>query len=93
MRPLVAVLLLALAASAWAQHDHHSMAEMKTSSAARLEVQDDAAAQVLTVRVGPLNLPANSDHMAVAQAPTFFLEIPRRLQAKQGRRAAREFDL
>ena len=76
MRPSVAVLLLALATSAWTQHDHHSMAGMKTSSQTRLEVQDDAAAQVLTVRVGPLNLPANSDHTAVAQAPTLFLEVP-----------------
>ena len=59
MRPFVLALLLALATSAWAQHDHHAMAGMKTSSAARLEVQDDAAAQVLTVRVGPLNLPAS----------------------------------
>ncbi len=89
MKRFVGVLLLACTASAgapanpvcwggsaWAQHDHHSMAAMKTSSEARLEVQDDTAAQVLTVRVGPLNLSANSDHMAVAQAPTVFLEIP-----------------
>jgi hypothetical protein len=76
MKYLVVVLLLACAVSAWAQHDHHSMAAMKTTSDARLEVQDDTAAQVLTVRVGPLDLPANSEHRAVAQAPAFFLEVP-----------------
>jgi len=69
-------LLLALATAAWAQHDHHAMGGMKTSSRARLEVKDDSTAQVLTVRVGPLDLPASSDHMAVAQAPDFFLEVP-----------------
>lgn len=49
---------------------------MKTSDEARLEVDNDTAGQVLTLRVGPLNLPANSDHAAVAQAPIFFLDIP-----------------
>ena len=52
------------------------MGAMKTSSEARLEVQDNAAAQMLIVHVGPLNLPANSDHTGVAQAPTVFLDIP-----------------
>lgn len=74
MKRSLLVLLLACSASAWAQHDHHGM--MKTSSDARLEVQDNVAAQSLTVRVGPLNLPANSGHVAVAQAPAVFFEIP-----------------
>ena len=77
MRRSAFVLLLFCSTSAWPQQEHHhSMAAMKTSSDARLEVRNDAAAQSLTVRVGPLNLPANSDHMAVTQAPTLFLEIP-----------------
>jgi hypothetical protein len=74
MRGLLIVLLLACASCACAQHDHHSM--MMTSSNARLEVQDDPGAQVLTVRVGPLTLAANSNHMDVAQAPEFFLKVP-----------------
>ena len=77
MRRSAFVLLLFCSACAWPQQEHHhSMAAMKTSSDTRLEVRNDAAAQSLTVRRGPLNLPANSDHMAVAQAPTLFLEIP-----------------
>ena len=77
MRRFSMVLLLACTACAWAQHEHHpSMSAMKISPQARLEVQNDAAAQSLTVRVGPLDLPGSSDHMAVAQAPAFFLEIP-----------------
>ena len=59
-----------------AQHEHHAAGATQTSSAARLEAQGDAAAQTLTVRLGPLNLPANSDHTAVAQAPMVFLDIP-----------------
>ena len=69
-------IVFACAVSACAQHDHHNMAAMKTSSQAHLEVRNVAAANFLTVRVGPLNLPANSDHMAIAQAPALFLEIP-----------------
>jgi hypothetical protein len=42
----------------------------------KLEVRDDAAAQTLTVRLGPLNLPAHSHHTTVAQAPDQFLTIP-----------------
>ena len=77
MKRSAIVLLLLCASLAWAQQEHHhSMAAMRTAPEARLEARDDAAAQSLTVRVGPLNLPANSDHMAVAQAPTLFLEIP-----------------
>ncbi len=77
MRRSAFVLLLFCSTSAWPQQEHHhSMAAMRTSPEARLEVRNDAAAQSLTVRIGPLNLPANSDHMAVTQAPTLFLEIP-----------------
>ena len=71
------LLLLLCTAPLWAQHEHHSaMSGMQVSSQARLEVRDDVASHVLTIRIGPLNLPANSDHMTVAQAPTLFLEVP-----------------
>lgn len=75
MKRILLTLALTCAASAWAQHDHHAM-NMAPSATAHMDVQDDSAAQVLTVRVGPLNLPAHSGHMAVAQAPPFFLTIP-----------------
>lgn len=58
-----------------AQHEHHGMS-MKHSADARLEVQDDAAAHTLLVKVGPLELPARADHMQVTQAPASFLTIP-----------------
>ncbi len=71
------VILVALVSCGvvYAQHQHHVMI-MKKSAAAKLEVRDDAAAQQLTVRLGPLKLPANATHMTVAQAPSFYLGIP-----------------
>jgi len=62
--------------SALAQHEHPAISTREISSEVRLRVENDTAGQVLTVRVGPLHLPANSDHTAVAQAPTFLLDIP-----------------
>src|SRR5205823_7810362 len=69
------LVLLLNAPSVPGQHEHHGM-HHKMAADARVEVLDDAAAQVLTVRAGPINLPARSDHTAVAQAPELFLEIP-----------------
>ncbi|MBI4461730.1 MAG: hypothetical protein HY653_02385 [Acidobacteria bacterium] len=68
--------LLACALPLCAQHEHHKMAHHRAATEARLDVQDDPAAHVLTLRVGPLDLPARSNHYAVAQAPDFFYEIP-----------------
>ena len=76
-RCLVVLSLFALLSPAWAQHEHRQHVMVTRQSAeARLEVRDDPAAQVLTVRVGPLNLPAHASHMAVAQAPVFYLSVP-----------------
>ena len=59
-----------------AQHEHHGMTHHLTASEAKLDVQDDSIAQILTVRLGPVNLPAHSDHHSVAQPPNFTLTIP-----------------
>jgi hypothetical protein len=75
MRFVAALLLFAFTISSWAQHEHHGRA-MKTSSTARIELADDAAIQTMVVRVGPLDLPAHSDHMTVAQAPRMDFTIP-----------------
>ncbi len=48
---------------------------MQPASAAAIEVQNDAAAGVLTIRLGPLNLPANAG-MSVAQPGPQFVTIP-----------------
>lgn len=60
---------------------HHGMmhamdAQHLVSETAKLSVSNSAAANELTVRVGPVNLPAHTDHMAIAQPPVFFLTIP-----------------
>ena len=69
---LFAVTLLAGAAAA--QHQH-PMA-MPVSTTAKLEVANDPGAEVLTLRVGPLDLPAHAGHMTVAQPAPMILEIP-----------------
>ncbi|HYL13301.1 MAG TPA: hypothetical protein VEV41_09700 [Terriglobales bacterium] len=74
----VPVFLILLASSfALAQHEHHNVADHRHQvSPARLEVSDDSAAQSLTVRLGPLNLPAHATHMQVAQPADQFFPIP-----------------
>jgi hypothetical protein len=59
-----------------AQHQHMPGMTMQHSSAARIAVKDDSAAQVLTMRLGPVNLPAHTDHMHAAQPSALFLKIP-----------------
>ncbi len=68
---LLALMLLAGVATA----QHHPMA-MPTSTTAHLEVVNDSGSEVLTVRLGPLDLPAHAGHMAVAQPAPMTLEIP-----------------
>ena len=69
MKRLLPALLLS--AFAFAQHDH-----MHMSPSAALKVDDDPAAHVLTVTLGPVNLPANTTHDHVAQPMPLMLEIP-----------------
>ena len=74
------VALLALAVAARAQHEHgehghHGMAH-KAATGVKLEVQDDPAVQSILLRVGPMKLPAHSDHMTVAQPPDLYWVIP-----------------
>ncbi len=68
------VALLFVVSAAYAQQEHH-MAMHEMASAARLQLADNGAG-LLTVRVGPLNLAANADHMQVAQPGDQTLEIP-----------------
>lgn len=65
------VLLLLFASLVFAQHDH-----MHISSQAALKVDDDPAAHVLTVELGPLNLPANTSHGKAEQMPPRTFEVP-----------------
>src|SRR5690242_14048031 len=59
------------------EHDMRGMQmSMPVSRTATLAVKDDPAAQVLTAKLGPLNLPANTSHMRTAQPRPQFLKIP-----------------
>ncbi len=70
--------LLAASSPVRAQHEHHGHHGMahRTAEGVELEVRDDAVARVITLRLGPLDLPAQTDHMGVAQAPDFFWVVP-----------------
>ena len=72
--PIALLAVTLLAGLAVAQHQHHMA--MPVSTTARLEVANDSGAGVLTVHLGPLELPAHSGHMAVAQPKPMLLEIP-----------------
>lgn len=75
--PLAVLLLGAGAGAGWAQQvgqgraHHHRAAE-----GVALTVEDDGEARALAVRVGPLELPARSDHLAVPQPADLHLSIP-----------------
>ena len=53
----------------------HAMDAQHPVSTAKLSVSNNAAANELTVRVGPVSLPARAG-MNIAQPPVFFLTIP-----------------
>jgi hypothetical protein len=53
----------------------HNMHTMQRATNVKLEVQNDQAGHVLTVRLGPVNLPALAG-MNVAQAPDLVMTVP-----------------
>ena len=60
---------------------HHGMmhamdAQHPVSETAKLSVSNNAAANELILRVGPMNLPPHTDHMAMAQPPVLLFTIP-----------------
>lgn len=70
--PLALLVVLALVPDIlMAQHGEH-----RTAHGVRLEVEDDTAGNVLTLRLGPLDLPAGATHEHIAQPPALFLVVP-----------------
>lgn len=61
-----ALVLLLVCSPAPGQHEDHHAGHHSVAKEARLLAIDDGAGE-LTVRLGPLQLPARSDHMKVAQ--------------------------
>lgn len=59
-----------------AAQEHAHGAAGGTADGVELTVRVDSAASQLTVRVGPVHLPARSHHDAVAQAPDRFFGVP-----------------
>jgi hypothetical protein len=79
MQRVVAVVVLGLGVVglAWAQHDMEHMGHMAMPHATnvKLEVANDEAARVITLRLGPIDLPAHAG-MNVAQAPRLATTVP-----------------
>ena len=50
---------------------HHAVAKGVT-----LDSKVDSAARTITLRVGPMNLPANTDHMKMPQPPDLVWDVP-----------------
>jgi hypothetical protein len=75
----IVVALAAFAPRAAAQredpHAHHG-GQHRVATQATLKVERPPMGSLLTLRIGPLNLPANSDHMAVAQPADTYWEVP-----------------
>ena len=75
-RCLPACLLLLLGPFCFAQQHSMPGMSMPLSATATVAVHDDPAAQVLTVKLGPLSLPAHIGHMQAAQPRPQFFQIP-----------------
>ncbi|HEX2712003.1 MAG TPA: hypothetical protein VHM88_07245 [Candidatus Acidoferrales bacterium] len=69
------IVVLGGAGALVAQHEHHGMAH-KVAAGVKLDEKTDATAKQVTLRLGPVNLPAHSNHMEVAQPPNMFWGVP-----------------
>jgi len=62
------------------QHEHHGFMQEGTHHAVAkgvtLDAKVDAAARTVTLRVGPMNLPAHTSHMKMPQPPDLVWEVP-----------------
>lgn len=78
-RLVLSLALLVFTSPAVAQHDHgahHRHSAHKVAHHVQLEVRDDALAQSMLLRLGPFNLPANTDHIQAEQAQDSYFEAP-----------------
>ncbi len=69
----VLMITVVVGVAAWAQHEHHAAQNV---SPAKLAVSNDAERRLLVVTLGPLDLPAHTDHAAMSQPAPQILEIP-----------------
>jgi hypothetical protein len=63
------------------QHEHHGGfmqggMHHAVAKGVMLDAKVDAAAHTVTLRVGPMTLPANTDHMKMPQPPDLVWEVP-----------------
>lgn len=67
-------LVPAATAALWAQHQHSML--MRPAANVLLAVHHDPATHVLTIRLGPVDLPARAPHHAIAQPPPETFAMP-----------------
>ncbi|HET9995692.1 MAG TPA: hypothetical protein VFQ18_09805 [Candidatus Acidoferrum sp.] len=62
------------------QHEHHGFMQGSMHHAlakgVTLDAKVDGTAHTVTLRVGPMNLPANTDHMKMPQPPDLIWSVP-----------------
>src|SRR3989440_8507134 len=62
------------------QHEHHGFMQdgmhHAVAKGVTLDAKVDAAAHAVTLRVGPMNLPAHTSHMEMSQQPDLVWEVP-----------------
>ena len=76
-RSIVLCMIACLAAGpVRAQQEHVDVHQRPISPEIQLDIQDNPAARVLTVRVGPLSLPGHTGHSAHVRPPNLFFKIP-----------------
>ena len=75
---IAALACLAAPPFATAQPPQHDMSQMhmRLDEDVKLTVDNDLAKQVVTLRLGPMRLPANTGHMGLAQPPDRFWSVP-----------------
>jgi hypothetical protein len=66
---------LLLPAAAAAQHGHHHHAGGEVQKDVKIVIHQ-VASDAVQIRLGPYNLPANTAHDAMPQAPDFFWDVP-----------------
>src|SRR5881296_1437328 len=62
------------------QHEHHGFMQQgmhhAVAKGVTLDARLDAAAHTVTLRVGPMNLPARTSHTKMPQPPDLIWEVP-----------------
>ena len=71
-----AIFLFGFSSAMAIAQQHPAGMAMRQATNAKIELANDASAHMLTMRLGPLDLPAHQTHHEIAQAPNQYFTIP-----------------